>query len=450
MQVSLSLACPNPKHGNGTLQDRITASLVRKLLDAPPAKDTSVFDVVMQRFALRVKPPRRPGAKPAAWFFVRYTSREGTERRKKVGDPTTMSVDEARRAARAVLAVVDAGGDPRAEQRRRRATPTIRQLAQQYLGSPEFSEKTLKVQANDRARIKTHIVQHIGPEKADAVTSAVVRRLRRLVETDTRTNNRKRRLGGPGAARKVIRLLSALLRWAKDNGHIHELPFTLRELDLGGDGARDAVITSSEEYARLFDTMAGMVAAGSLRPEVRAFFALVASTGLRRGEAQELRWGQVNLGRRQITLTNSKGAKLARGRGKVQSKTEIVGLPPIAAFVLAEIMPETPAETALVFAPSQGEQLSVNRDWIAVREAAGLPADLTLHGLRHSVGTVGATSGMSMPELQALLRHKQPSTTSRYIHMAQMAGGLADKAMGGVLPSVDAPSAIVPLRREAG
>ena len=96
----------------------------------------------MQRFALRVKPPRRPGVKPSAWFFVRYTSPEGIERRKKVGDPTTMSVDEARRAARAVLAVVDAGGDPRAEQQRQRETPTIRQLAQQYLASPEFGEKT--------------------------------------------------------------------------------------------------------------------------------------------------------------------------------------------------------------------------------------------------------------------------------------------------------------------
>jgi hypothetical protein len=46
---------------------------------------------------------------------------------------------------------------------------------------------------------------------------------------------------------------------------------------------------------------------------------------------------------------------------------------------------------------------------------------------------------MSMPELQALLRHKQPGTTARYLHFAQASGGLADKAMSGVLPPVDAP-----------
>jgi integrase len=357
----------------------------------------------------------------------------------KVGDPITMTVDDARKAAKAKLAIVDAGGDPKARQDQDRAAPTVCELMTLYLASSEFKEKTPKVQANDRARIETHILRRLGTEKAGAVTPILARRLYRQVADDTRHNARKRRLGGPGAARKVLRLFSAVLRWGKDTGLYASIPFALRELNMGGDGARDAVITSPEEYARLFAAMAERVAAGTLRPEVRAFFVLVASTGLRRGEAQGLRWGQVNLERRQITLTNTKGAKLAQRRGNARPTTEIVGLPPIAAATLAEIMPETADAGALVFAPAQGKQLSVNRDWIALRKAAGLPADLTLHGLRHSVGTVGAIAGMSMPELQALLRHKQPGTTARYIHMAQMASGLADKAMGGVLPAPDVP-----------
>ena len=46
----------------------------------------------------------------------------------KVGDPDTMSVDEARRTARTVLAVVDSGGDPKEAQLRVRGVPTIRDL----------------------------------------------------------------------------------------------------------------------------------------------------------------------------------------------------------------------------------------------------------------------------------------------------------------------------------
>jgi len=65
-----------------------------------------------------------------------------------------------------------------------------------------------------------------------------------------------------------------------------------------------------------------------------------ASTGLRRSEAQELQWGQVDLERRQITLTDSKGTKLARRRASSTLRTEIVGLPPIAAAALSDLKPE--------------------------------------------------------------------------------------------------------------
>src|SRR6476659_5858261 len=115
------------------MQTRITAALVRRMLESQPARDTSVFDVVQARFALRVKPPKRPGGKPAAWYFVRYTAPDGSERRMKVGDPRTMSVDEARKAAKARLAIVDAGGDPKLAQTRNRALPTIREIARLYL-----------------------------------------------------------------------------------------------------------------------------------------------------------------------------------------------------------------------------------------------------------------------------------------------------------------------------
>jgi integrase len=431
------------------MQTRIGAALVRQMIDVPPAKDTTVFDTEVQRFAFRMKPPR-PGKKPAAWYFVRYTAPDGRERRMKIGDPTTMTVDDARKAAKAKLAIVDGGGDPKGALDQARAAPTIREIAEQYLASIGFAEKTQKTQTCDRARIDCHILPRIGGEKAAAVTAPAARRLQRQIANDTRRNARKRELGGPGAARKVLRLLSAVLRWAKDEEMIADIPFELRELNLGGDGMREVVITSAEEYARLFATMDELTAKGTLRPEVRAFFMLLASTGLRRGEAWTLRWRQVDLNRRQITLTNSKGSKLARQRGRAVSQTEIVGVPAIAAAALVELMPKEPAPEALVFAPTHGVQLSVNRDWIAVRKAAGLPTGLTLHGLRHSVGTVAAIGGMSMAELQTLLRHKQPGTTARYIHMAAMAGGLADKAMGGVLPAADTHSAeVVPMQRGA-
>jgi integrase len=424
------------------MQTRITAAKVRELLNTPPTRDMTIFDIVLQRFAFRVKPSG------AAWYFVRYSAPDGRERRMKIGDPRTMTVDEARDAAKKKLAVVDNGGDPKAEQDANRAAPTVSEIAEKYSLSDEFRAKTAKVQSCDQSRINVHILPRIGGEKAASITKVVARRLRRQMTDDTRRNSRKRQLGGPGAARKVLRLLETMLRWATDEGLISEVPFTCRELKLDGDGMRETVITKPEEYARLFSTTAELVDKGELRPAVRTFIILLASTGLRRNEAQSLCWGQVDLDRRQITLDGTKGIKLARRRGRVASKIEIVGVPPIAAMALAELRTEKVTPNELVFAPASGGQLSVNREWIMVRRAAGLPDGLTLHGLRHSAGTVGALAGMTMPELQALLRHRQPGTTARYLHFAERSGGLADKAMAGVLPEIDAPSApVVPMRR---
>jgi integrase len=188
-------------------------------------------------------------------------------------------------------------------------------------------------------------------------------------------------------------------------------------LRLDGDASREAVITEPEEYSRLFSTMDAMVAAGALRPAVRAFLVVAALTGARRGELQALTWSQIDLAGRRITLTGTKGAKLVK-RGV---KQETISVPPLAAAALAEILPTELAGADLVFPPRRGHRLHVHNAWVRVRTAAGLPAGLVLHSLRHSIGTVAVLAGMSGPETQAMLRHRSAATTGRYLHLAELA-----------------------------
>ena len=147
------------------MQTKLTAALVRRVTETePPAKDTSFFDVVVPRLALRVKPPRRPGKPWASLYFVRYTTR-GTERRIKVGDPGTMTLDAARVAARTMLARVDAGGDPVTEASADRAAWTVRQAWEAYASSVEFRRKAERSQIEDAAVAQNHVLRHIGSAK---------------------------------------------------------------------------------------------------------------------------------------------------------------------------------------------------------------------------------------------------------------------------------------------
>jgi integrase len=366
-------------------------------------------------------------------YFVRYVGPDGRERKIKIGSPATMDLDTARKAARETLAIVDRGGDPAAAKAELREQWSVGQAVDAYLDSSEFRRKAAKVQSCDAATLRLHVahrLKHLPLAKLDVPAA---RKLLRAIETDDRTNVRHRRMGGAGAARKAARVLSAMLTWCVHEGRLARNPL-IGALRLTGDGQRETVITEPEQYAWLFAAMDDMIAEETLRMFSRAFITVAALTGMRRSELQALHWGQVDLGAGRITLTASKGAKLARGG----VKTESVAVPPFAAAALSGIRPEDATDNEQVFIPRRGDRLEINRDWIRVRERAGLPADLTLHGLRHSAGTVAILAGLSGPEVQKVLRHRNISTTSKYIQSADQAR-LQDRALGQLAPPLSKP-----------
>jgi integrase len=411
---------------------RLTSRYVRELADEIlPQRDTDYSDIVLPRFGLRVKPPTAPGKPWSASYYVRYVA-DGVPRRHTIGDARTMDLDAARRAARAQLAIVDTGGDPVRNKATARAAWTVRRLSDAYLASSEFLRKTEKTRGTDRATITNQITHHLGREKLEAVDVPMVRRLIRKVETDSRLNARHRRLGGAGAARKAVRVLSAMLTWAVGEGQLARNPI-IGNLRLDGDGMRETVITKPEDYARLLAVMDQLVGDGLLRPQSRSFIVTAAATGLRRSELQRLTWGQVDLAERRITLHESKGARLARSG----PKTERVSLPPIAAAALQQIRPEAAESDEPVFRPQRGERIAINRDWNKIRDAAGLPKTLVLHSLRHSIGTAGILAGMSTAEVSRLLRHRNLAVTGRYVHLADQVR-LQDRATAHLFPEPQA------------
>jgi integrase len=426
------------------VREKLTAALVRRYTEQePPARETVIWDAALPRFALRVRPPRASGAPCPSVYLVQWRGADGRGGKQVVGTPATHTLDQAREAAKAVLRRVDAGANPNSEKAAQRAVWTFREAADAYVASAEFAKKTAKVRAGDRATLTNHIVPRLGREKLPAIDVPLVRRLLRGIEGDQRTNRRKRRLGGPGAARKAVRLLSAMLTWAVHEGRLATNPI-IGNLRLTGDGTRETVLERPEQYAALLGAMDLLVAEGALRAPSRAFIILAAATGLRRGEIQALRWGQIDLAARRITLTSSKGAKLAKGG----PRTEKVSLPPVAAAALAAICPAGIPAAQQVFMPRRGRAYEINRDWLTVRAAAGLPADLTLHGLRHSIGTQGVLAGLSVAEVQKLLRHRNITTAAKYIHLAEGAmGRLQDRAIDHLMPAGNAPASVLPLRR---
>jgi integrase len=413
------------------MSQRFTASFIRRVVfDVPPSRDTTYADSQLERHFLRVQPPHRPGESWPAYFGIRPTLSDGRTPKIKIADARVTDPDAAREQARERLALIDAGGDLRPDRTALRAAWSVKDLWAAYQDSSDFKRAAPKSQAATAGAFVNHIINRIGAEKLKDVDVPMVKRLGAAISTDTRTNARKRHMGGEGAVRKVTRALSAALTWAVGQGRLDRNPL-IGGLRLTGDNARETVITSPAEYVALLRAMDAMVTAGTLRAQSRVFFIVAAYTGMRRSELQRLRWGQVDLTARRIILPKTKGGRLARSG----VRTETVSLPPLAASALAEIAPADAAPDDKVFVPRQGEAVEVNRDWVRVRDHAGLPKELGLHGLRHSIGTVSVIAGLSAPEVQKLLRHRNITTTAKYVHLAEaVQSRLQDRATAHLQP----------------
>jgi hypothetical protein len=197
---------------------KLTSVFLRRIVsERPPERETIYADHDVPRHYIRVRPPTKPGALWPAESRVRYTLPGGHRRWLTVGNPRTMSLSALREAARAALAIVDAGGDPAAERSQRRDAWTVNRLWAAYQASSEFARCTPLTRKFLTSRFERHILPRIGNETLTAVDVPMARRLARAVQSDTRTNASGRRLRGPGAARKVVRILSGALpgRWVK-------------------------------------------------------------------------------------------------------------------------------------------------------------------------------------------------------------------------------------------
>jgi len=219
------------------------------------------------------------------------------------------------------------------------------------------------------------------------------------------------------ANRSIARHLSALrsfFRWACREGHLERNPAR------GVPSPR--VPKALPRALTLADTESLLDAdlEGSFPERDRALFELLYATGLRVSEAAGLDVEDVDF-----------SARLARVLGK-GSKERIVPFGEAAAESLEEYLPAR-AERRRGYAgpaePSGGDPLFVNarggrlttRSMARLLKhrlrAAGLPAEISPHALRHTFATHLLEAGADLRAIQELLGHASLSTTQKYTHL---------------------------------
>ena len=207
--------------------------------------------------------------------------------------------------------------------------------------------------------------------------------------------------GGDGAARKVIRDLSAVFSFAVRRGVAPDNAVA-RASVRKTDNRRERYLTL-EEVSRLGAAFNEVEAAGA-NPKGVAIGRLWALTGCRRDEIAGLKWSEVDFERGLLILDDSKTGTSVRPLGA-------------AALALLESISRVPG-TDYVFPAEVGNGYyqGMKRLWGRVVEKAGL-AGVTPHTLRHTIGSTAVSSGEALALTGAILGHANPRSTAIYAHV---------------------------------
>ena len=383
--------------------------------------------------------------------MVQYRNATGISRRLTVGRFGVLTVDEGRKLAKRVLAEVIKSGDPAAQRSEDRRAMSVRQLCHAYLdaaakglvlgkrGQPKKAS-TLYI---DRGRITRHILPLLGSRPVRDLTTPDIARFMRSVATgktaaNVKTGFRGRAIvkGGRGTATRTIGLLGGILAFAVSEGVIAVNP--VRGIKRPADQRRE-VRLSLEQYGLLGKALAKAQADGE-QPAAILAIKLLALTGCRRGEIEQLRWSEFDVAGHCLRLANSKEGRSVRAIGQV-----VIDL-------ISDFGVQAKHGEFILPGRIPGRCFSgLPKAWRRILKQAGLD-HLTPHSLRHAFASLASDLGYAEPTIAALLGHAAHTMTGRYIHQVDAAliaaaNVISDQILAAINGDAQEPKVVMLSRR---
>lgn len=378
------------------------------------AKRYHVWDSELAGFGLRVEPT---GAKT---FIAKYRAggggRTATQRVVTIGRFGSVTADQARKQAKKILGGAAVGNDPAAELRAKRREMKMSALIDLY------EEKGCVIQRGKRqgqpmkpltktytmARLRHHVIPLLGHRRASEINAGDVETFVADIAAgktarDEKVGPRKRIIvrGGAGAARKVVRDLSAVFSFARR----HEI--------VSGNPCDTAAVRKTDNQNERFLTLDEVTRFGQALDELQREGAnlkalnlarLWALTGCRRQEIAGLRWSEVDFERGGLELDDSKTGKSWRPLGGA------------AIAILKSIDHKDGSDYVFPADRGHGHFHASKTIWAKVIAKASLPG-VTPHTLRHTMGSTAISTGEALALTGAILGHANPRSTAIYAHV---------------------------------
>ncbi len=386
------------------MQAVVGSRLISRL--QPDEKPYEVRDTRLPGFVLRIQPSG------AMSYYVEL----GRGRRMSIGKTSVLTPAQARDRAKELLADYVRGQDP-LEARRRGKSHTLRSfIAEKYSPWVAAAYKS----GAEQVRKIAIFFSDLGEKKLAEISAFAVE-----------THRSKRLKAGikPATVNREIDALRSALRRAVEWGLLPEHP--LRTVKRSREGQGRVRFLTEDERGRLLSALddriermrqarerynawraergrAALPDRGPLGDFLKPMVILAMNTGLRRGELLGLKWSDLDLEGRILTVVGATAKTL---------RTRHIPLNDTATDTLRAWRDQTKAED-LVFPGKNGSRLvDIKKTWKAVLEKARIEK-FTFHCLRHDFASQLVMRGTDLRTVQELLGHSSPVMTAKYAHLA--------------------------------
>jgi integrase len=402
------------------MQAKLSSTTIKQL--EPRDKPYEVVDSEIKGFLLRVQPTGRKT------FYFTYRTRTGKRKRIKIGVlGTSKTATQARDGATAYAGQVAEGIDIQGEKVAGRREAQEQEKNTLYI----FMTEVYKPWA--LSNLKS------GQQTIDSVTRSFPDLLNRPMN-DIQLKGIERwrsdKLASGLKATTLNRIANALRGVLTKAVEWHAIPeHPLAKLkNLKVDEGKKSRYLLEEEETRLYATLAtrdGELKATRSRGndfrEKRGYalmqdlaqfeygdrmtplITLSLKTGMRRGEAFDLRWGDVDFDNKLVTI---------KGENAKSSKTRHIPLSPIAFNALKMWQNQASNGNGRVFPSDDGGRLNnVKRSWASILKGASIE-EFRWHDMRHDFASKLVMKGVPLNTVRELCGHASLNTTLRYAHLA--------------------------------
>lgn len=327
-------------------------------------------------------------------FCVSFQRTTGKKVSAAIGTFGAWHVDDARERARELRKLHEQGRDIRAHLKHERAAKDMNALIQTW--RTDYKPR-LKASTQDsyESILKVHIVPALG-----------TRLVRDLAYEDMKALYNRVRQEAPVKANRMLAVLSRLFNIAEREGLRPDGSNPCRKVERTREKARD-VIYSAANLAALESALASLVAKGELDGTIADLIRFIALSGLRRGEAINLAWGDVDLDGNVMAFANHKtdhdGTKRLPLNSHLKAILQRRGEHKVSPYVFPG---------RLVDGPFNG----FGKIWERIRQASGLHG-FNPHDLRHTFLTTLVELGHPVALGDTLLGHSLGRIRDTYLNL---------------------------------